>query len=367
VNKLSIFALVIGASLLTAAAEEKKENNLKIGGSLRYRHEMILKEDEDSQNRHRVSAKAAIKAKINKDFKAGIELASGGKTATSSNQTLDDSFTKKEIRLNQANISFKCPLTGIEVTGGKLKAPFEKVSKAELVWDSDIVPEGIAIKYDNEYPSKIRAFLNAGGFWLNEHSGDTDDFMMFAGQGGAKIPLTDILSVKIAVGAYYYNSVNQGIPEKDGAGNNSTKTIVNSEGDSLDIYISDYTPVEAMAEIGMKTGTLPITVFWHYVQNVEVDDDNKGWLAGVSIGKVKKPGSFALRAYYRELQKEAVFGAFGDSDFGGGSTDNKGVELNAGVGIANNVSGAATYFINQQGIDDGKSYHRGQFDVKVKF
>ncbi|MFC1584753.1 putative porin [Fibrobacterota bacterium] len=360
---ITFIILTLGATQVIA---EQESNPLKATGSLRYRHELFLEEDSDSRNRHRFQAKLGIAAEVNPSARVGLELASGGRTARSANQSLDGGFSKKAFMINQAYFAWSPKaVAGMTLQGGKFKGPFAKVSKTELVWDGDFVPEGILLKYDREYPSKVHAFMNIAGLWVEEHGGDTDDLLMFAGQGGAKMPV-GAMSIKAAAGVYHYLNGQGHGPLTDGFHGNSTMPVVDGPDTSLG-YAEDFTPVEAMLELTMKPGGVPLALFGHYVQNVMADNNNMGWLAGIAVGKAKKPGTIDFRAYYRVLEQDAVFDVYADSDFGGGGTDNSGVELNMGIGIAKNTKGKISYFINQAGIDNGTSYQRGQFDVKFSF
>ncbi|MBF0429928.1 MAG: putative porin [Fibrobacteria bacterium] len=351
---------IIAAILFTGAIAEEVKESIKLGGSFRYRHEMFIIDGKDNRNRQRVAAKASLKAKVVPSVSVKFELASGGATARSANATLDNAFTKKDLFINQANFHWAPEFgQGLSLTGGKMKNPFAKVGKSELVYDSDFVPEGIALQYAKDYGS-LSAFMNAAGIWVEEES-SSDDVMLYAGQLGVSLPFADKKAAfTIGTGYYFHDGLKGTGPYEEG------KSFGNSA-DTAKALLEDYTPWEVFAELGMKISGVPASLFGHYVQNFAADDDNVGFLAGVTLGKVKKPGSLGFRAYYRYMQKDAVFALTSDSDFGGGTTDNQGVELNADVGIANNIKGSVTYFINSAGLDNGTSYQRGQFDVKFTF
>ncbi|MBL4773536.1 MAG: putative porin, partial [Alcanivoracaceae bacterium] len=72
---------------------------------------------------------------------------------------------------------------------------------------------------------------------------------------------------------------------------------------------------------------------------------------------------------YLDIEADAVYGLFNDSDFGGGNTDSKGHLLRAGYGLKKNTSLALTYIDSE--VDQSKTtqtdYDRLQLDFIVKF
>ena len=133
-------------------------------------------------------------------------------------------------------------------------------------------------------------------------------------------------------------------------------------------YDNDYNIVGGFLEFGGKiAGGFPWAVFADIANNTAADDDNTGWLVGVSGGKCKKALDVCLRYIYRVVEADAVVGIFTDSDFKGGGTDGKGHEFNAGLQLAERVTLATTYFYNREALERGGKYHRFQGDIKMKF
>ena len=89
---------------------------------------------------------------------------------------------------------------------------------------------------------------------------------------------------------------------------------------------------------------------------------------GLRLGKTKAPGSLEFDYNYRELEANAVLGAWTDSDFIGGGTDGKGHKFALGVQLTKVLKGTVTYFMNEKGLTgDSKDYDRLQVDVAAKF
>ena len=71
---------------------------------------------------------------------------------------------------------------------------------------------------------------------------------------------------------------------------------------------------------------------------------------------------------YRELEADAVVGAFSDSDSFGGGTDGKGHKVSGKYQIAKNWQFGAAFFMNDIGLEgSSKDYNRLQLDLIAKF
>jgi hypothetical protein len=85
-------------------------------------------------------------------------------------------------------------------------------------------------------------------------------------------------------------------------------------------------------------------------------------------GSLKNNGDLKFGYYYRYTEKDAVFGMFSDSDFGGGQTDSKGSQLMGGYQIAKNTQLAFTYIYATQNMSvDPENFQRLHLDFKIKF
>ena len=65
-------------------------------------------------------------------------------------------------------------MKGLNTFGGKMKNPFYKVGKNQLIWDGDVNPEGIAAKYVIPLGDRDKLNFTGGGFWVDENSGGAD-------------------------------------------------------------------------------------------------------------------------------------------------------------------------------------------------
>lgn len=358
--------------------------NVKVKGDLRYRHEMIDEEDKEARHRHRIRARLGVEGKVNNEMKAAVQLATGSEDPVSTNQTLDDAFSTKNIGVDMAYFEYRpSKLKGSKITGGKFKNPFFKPGKSELIWDSDWNPEGGAFSYNLE-KRNLGFTLVSAGLWVDENS-KGDDVSMLAGQGIARLYFNEKETLVAVGGSYFmYNNIldHKALYEVDDAKGNSvdrsfdtTFYVTNNNDtaigriDEYHTYQNDYELLEFFFELNHRFAKTPITFMFDYVTNFAADSLKAGWLAGIRIGKTKKAGSWAFRYIYREVEKDAVLGAFTDSDFRGGGTNARGHEIGGSYQLFENAAFNLSYFVNEIGIDkdDTEDFQRLQADLQLGF
>ncbi len=364
--KRLLVTIVFGAVMVALSGSTVQAGNwwedIKFKGDLRYRHEMIDKEGKDVRNRHRVRARFGLTARVSDLTNVRIQLATGSSDPVSTNQTLGSSLSSKNVVLDMAYFETRVrQFEGLSIVGGKFGNPFFKPGKSELVWDSDFNPEGGAATFSRDLGNLSLAFVGAG-LWIEERSSGNDSWMG-AGQGVARVHLND-KKTSVAFGGAYFNYVNtEGFEPfydaQDGMGN----TVPDS------VYANDYELLEVYGEFTHKLGKLPLVLMGDLVTNTSADSLDTGWLIGMHLGKAKKPGSWAFRYNYRNVERDAVLGAFSDSDFRGGGTDAKGHELGGAYQLSDNAAFGVSYFINEIGLEDAETtdFNRLQVDLQLKF
>ncbi len=345
--------------------------NIKFSGDFRYRLESIDAETggdwATGHHRHRVRARFNIDTKLDEEWDLGFRLASGSADPASTNQTLADSFSTKGFWLDLAYFDWH-PLSvkGLNVFGGKMKNPFYTVGKTELVWDGDLNPEGVAAKYVMPFGESDKLHINGGGFWVDEDTGGVDTSLW-----GIQAYLNHEFQNKQYVlgGLSYYDYGNiEGRGSLQNTWGGGTSFFGNTAtGGTFD---SDYDIVEGFVEYGFEYANMPVSIFGNIVRNtVASTGEDEGWLIGFKLNKAKEPGSWDFRYNYRDLEADAVLGAFSDSDFIGGGTDGKGHELGLNYQLTKNIQAGLTYFANERNRGSGSSdkYRRLQADLQFKF
>lgn len=349
--------------------------NTKISGDFRYRYESINADNSADNTRNRIRVRLGIESKINDDFDTVFRIATDtgksglpGGEPTSTNQTLGDGFSKDAIWLDLAYaVWHPKDIPGLSVIAGKMETPFYRVGNNQLIWDSDLTPEGIAVKYTAAISENDELFANAGGFWANQSATNTDvlDQGLFGAQGGLKHTFEDKSYLLGGAGYYAYGNT-QGEPTlwntKSGYGNSVT---TDASGNTF--YANEYGLMELFGEYGFNIGKTAASVYGNYVNNTQATTGgDTGWLIGASLGKCKDPGSWQLSYDYRDLDSDAVVGVFTDSDFIGGGTDGKGHRFGGTYQLAKNVQVGATYFMDERGSNNA-NYDRFQADLMFKF
>ncbi len=198
--------------------------------------------------------------------------------------------------------------------------------------------------------------MNASYFSIDERRNDNDTVLLGIQTGTALS--SDFADILIGAGYFDYQNTRSYATVYDAGDSfgNSTDAVGN--------YLYDYNELELLFELSPKGIVNNTTVFVDFVKNIASDvNDNTGWLAGAKYGS----GSFAAEYTYRHLEKDAVLGAFTNSDFIGGGTDGSGHTLSFQYMMAHNVHACISYFMNQAGIDNGKDYHRVLADIVFKY
>jgi hypothetical protein len=340
---------------------------------MRYRHEFVDPEEAvEDQTRHRIRARLAMAAKINDTLTGTIGIATNGGSGDprSTNQTLGEGWTRKGIALDLAYVDWK-PTESFGMSFGKMPQPWYKVSG--YFFDGDITPEGISARY-----AAGPFFANAYGMWLSERSTANDSTLL-----GGQLGLTgQVGPVKLtgALGYFDVGTVEGEITTTNTAlgcsansaffgGPQGNTTVANGAGCAT--LANDFNMVEALAQAEMTVANQPLQVFAQFIQNTEADDLDTGWMAGFNWGKAGNPQTFEFGYAYGVIEKDAQFGQFVDSDFGGGVTDVDGSVFKIGYAPAKNWVLNGTYFMNNRFVDapgaEEQGYDRYQLDLNWKF
>jgi len=329
--------------------------NVRFSGDLRYRHESINEEDQAERQRQRIRARFGVTADVAENVRLGLTLATGGDDPVSANQSLDTGFARKPIGVDRAFFSWAAT-DELTFTGGKMANPFYRPGNHHLIYDNDLNPEGLALRY-----ARGNWFANYAGLWVEERAA-ADDSLMLGGQFGYRSTLNE--GARFTVGASYYDYLQtQGQTpfwNGDAAGNRV---------DVAGNYLNDFNLAELFSDLTFKPGDRPVTVFADYVVNTEADSFDTGFALGASLGEVTRAGTWRVGYIYQELGADAVLGTFTDSDWAGGGTDGKGHVVEFNYGFRDRLVFGFRYFLNDRGQDVGteRDYNRMQADVQFNY
>ena len=333
----------------------------QIKGDVRLRQENIDVQGEPDnggvdKNRQRIRARLGAYSEINPQVDAGIRIATGSSNdARSTNQDLNGYFTKKSLWLDLAYIDYHPDaIENLHIIGGKMNQPW--VNMGDVIWDGDINPEGVALTYKLPLAGKTELFGSVGHYTLEDNvDGEgvefKNDLRLYAGQLGAKFAATD--NLKFTVGGSVYGYDND--TESDALSVNGNTT-------------TEFRLYEGFGQIDIGGLPMPLSLYGQYVVNDEsTDGEDTAWLAGVKTGFY----GIKLDYNYRDVQRNAVVGAFTDSDFALGTTGSRGHKIKVGYDIDKNFSIGATYFLaNADYVTDARRDADAdvlQLDAEVKF
>ncbi len=335
---------------------------MKVGGDLRLRYQWEEKTGSEDRNRGRYRFRLGMEGKVNDKLKAAAGLATGGTDPRSTNQTMHNSFETPDIRLDYAYALWDInPQFMME--GGKMQGVKKLLFRpSDLLWDSDIHPEGGQLNFKTKVDS-LDLFIN-NGFWvLDEIKTSSHDPFMFVIQPGFKYKFNGNTHLKAALAYYGFENVQGSALDHSGGTNTLT---------SSNVLKYDYDAVAPSVELGIKEpfgDVIPyLAIFGDYIYADDPGDNNKGWLAGVKFGdeKIKDFGHWQLKYQYRELEKDAWLDTFPDSDTYGGITDVKGHEVVLAFGLGKNTELNIDYYHSER-ISSSKEQDLVQVDWIMKF
>jgi len=305
----------------------------QIKGDVRLRYEDVNVDNPNSrsgnQDRERVRARVGFYSEINPQVDAGVRVATGSSAdARSTNQSLDNYFEKKNLWLDLAYLDWHpTALPNLHLIGGKMMQPW--VSMGDIIWDSDINPEGVAVTYKTNFgPAEV--FGSAGHYNLKDNvDGDgvqyKHDAQLYHGQLGTKFDVVDTVKLTVGGSLYAYD-------------NDEDSAALRSLGNTTD----QFNLVEGFGQLDFTGFAIPLSAYGQYVKNTQsTDGKDIGWLAGLK----SKVGAWSLDYNYRDVQRNAVVSLFTDSDFGNGFTGSRGHKFKVGYEIDKNFALGATYLM----------------------
>ena len=331
--------IVIGLSIMSMV-QFANASDYEIKGDIRYRYENREADESTEKSRERIRARIGVYGDINETISFGTRIATGGDGATSTNEDLDGSAANKEIGLDLAYMTIDSLLfEGMDTTLGKMKQPWECVS--DLIYDSDVTPEGIAF---NSTVGNVSYHL--GHFILDEQKGDDSQL--------ASAQLTFTFDNGLLFGVSYYDFSNMSTNIlKD-----NKNTVLNNKEDNT---VEAFELTEFFASYKIETMPLPLKIFANYVENGAADDANTAYMVGVGT----KSGKWGFDYNYRDLELNAVYDEWADSDFHDGGTGGQGHKFKAKYALKDDISLGATYF--QTETEDKTEVNTLQIDLATKF
>jgi hypothetical protein len=341
------------------AATAKKTNDLSVfdqklawaaktqfKGDVRFRQETVKIQGESNnggrdKDRQRIRARLGAYTEINNQVDTGIRISTGSSDdARSTNQDQDNYFNKKSIWLDLGYIDYHPDqIKNLHVIGGKMLQPW--VSMGDIIWDSDINPEGLALTYKYPLGSSAELFGSLGNYNLKDNvDGDgvqfRNDLRLTSGQLGTRFSVTDNLKMTLGGSIYAYQN-----DQNSTCTSSTTPCALAVNGNSANEQFRLY---EGFAQADIGGLAVPLAFYGQYVKNNDASNDqDTAWL----LGAKSKVFGFNLDYNYRDTQRNAVVGAFTDSDFANGTTGSRGHKMKVSYDIDKNFAVGATYYLTK--------------------
>ncbi|MFH2056059.1 MAG: putative porin [bacterium] len=356
---LLLFAFI---ACLTTEASAAWTDNLTLSGDFRYRHEFIEQQGQETASRNRIRARVALKTEVTPGIDIVLQLATGDDNPVSVNQTLTDAASSKPVRWDLAYCRIERDwLPGLTVDAGKVVNPWFRPGEWEMVWSNNLHPEGVSGRYARSFAG-IDAKLIGGWFWVEERSKALDSYMG-GYQGVFAYDLSEARLSRVTIGAAYYSYVNvRGWPTfylEDNSFGNSV--------DTLGQYLTDFELVELSAQAEFVVHEIPIKPVFDYIFNTTADSLETGWLFGCEIGRADSVGTIAARWSYREVEADAVLGAFTDGILGGGGSNVRGHDISFDLMLAYHTMLRISYFDCKRNLQQPHDYRRVIVDLRLQF
>lgn len=372
-KRWALLLLLAGAGVTTAAEQTADEKalieslpawlrNMRLSGDFRYRHERA--DDATAtpeRDRHRIRARLIVSSEVNEEVDVTIGLASGtNNSATSTNQDLTGGFSSKDLWLDLAFMDYRpAHLEGFNLAAGKVKNLYYHPGNSDLLFDTDVRPEGIVATYKKDFSETVSLFGTFGGYWVQERSTSVDT-SLWGIQGGltGKIPGTDGLTVTAGAGYFDYGNI-QGQTSLGSSGNNTT---------TGGLYDSDFDLFEGFGQVAFMVAGRPCALFGDLLINGgAANDEDTGYLVGASVGRCKDPGSWAFAYNYRDLEADSEVAALSDSTFAGGGTNVSGHKISLAYELAKNCTVGFNYMIGKRTRAVTADYDVLQLEFNYKF
>jgi hypothetical protein len=279
----------------------------KFAGDIRLRYERTTQQQPTAQPlvldprnkevlRFRAGATKAIGTRVN----FGVRVATGSaEDPNSTDVTLGDFSDDLELNLDRAFVEVKH--RGVFLTGGRFANP---LATTELVWDSDVNPQGVAASFSVSGSERVKPKLVGMFYVVDEQATNLDSFMA-GGQAQVTIRPSSVWSFVLAGGYYDYE-----IKSLRNADTGDTRT--NRLRADASTYVSDFDLLDGVVTIDHRGfgKRCPIRFVGDWVKNLGADDEDEGFGLDLFVGRAEDKGDMRFRYGYAQAETDAVFAAF---------------------------------------------------------
>jgi hypothetical protein len=334
--------------------------NLSISGDLRLRHQVDWAADAAgvyyARTRERVRLRTGFLTRVVENVKAGFGVATGSEKIsdktisgtsvrgdsiidsepTSTNSTMGWGFEKFRLMVDYAFLEYS-PINMLTATLGKMKSGTQVWNATDLLWDTDINPDGVAVTVKNDIVSNVSGFMTASWLTINELNSATinnPDAYIF--QPGATWKANDKIKVKAAIAYQQFNV----------KGKNMGYYGVTTAPFNL-INYNCYNPSFQIDYSDLILGSA-LSIFGDYStnSNADVTSNMNASCYGVQFGslKIEKFKDWNVRYLMRRIEANAWPNKLGDSDAYGGDNNTQGFEAVVNFGLTRSLTLTLDYY-----------------------
>lgn len=361
---------VVIVSLLAVLPAHADLSDVRFRGDLRFRTENIQEQQQTplentDRTRQRIRLRIGATAPVNSSTEVTVRLATGSTLAGdtgSTNQDLTDYYAKKNIVLDLAYFDWKAG-EGLRLWGGKTPLPFRFVGGNDLIFDGDLTPEGLSLRYQTRVDVAHELFATVSGTWLSERfsaTGATDntDVGLMAAQLGYGYLGSDIGTL-VTLSHYAFPNIRGATPAAARGNTVSGGT-----------YAQDFKVTALGLELSTDYNDLPLALYSEAAQNADGGQYKDSVIYGLRLGRAREPQSWSFAVDYREIEKDALLGILAESDSSGGGADIRSWRASAQYQMDVNALLALTYFNGKRTISStafSPDYQRMMLDFNFAF
>ena len=258
---------------------------------------------------------------------------------------MNNYFVKKDLWLDRAYINWHPEnVPGLKMFGGRMAQPWTKVAESEVIWDGDINPEGIAAQYSRKF-GDTNVFGSGGAFTVKDNVTGygpefNNDLRMYYAQLGANLFPGEDFKLTVGASVFHYYKDEFGVPSTSA----KCRTRPHAERQQLD-RSSSSTKASASSTFSACRCRCRCTGSMCRTRTQTVPDDNED--TAYMLGFLTRFWEIGVNYSYRDVERNAVVGAFTDSDFASGFTASKGSKLQLSYNITKNFQFLTTYFYTE--------------------
>ncbi|MBL0058756.1 MAG: putative porin [Elusimicrobia bacterium] len=361
-------ALALAGSVQAADIKLGAAGELEIKGDLRLRQESKTEEGattsaNKTNNRQRYRLRVGMNYKIDPKLSVKTQLASGTGEQTSTNQTMGNNASQKQVWIDMAYLEFK-PIDVLTLYGGRMKNPLWQAYASDIVWDTDYNPEGLAESFKIPL-GNTRVFFNGLQSVINEDVAGSGAYnkpqYLFSNQVGVIVPTP--MDSRITLAGAIHDFVNE-----------SSRTITAAPGKAqgTNTFPNDIRVAELTGEFftTLPAVDLPLSIQGTYIKNTAsretiTPNDNTGYQTGGILGKADRKSGWEVAFFRKSSGKDSTEDDIADSDFPG--TNRVGNIYWLAYGVTDGAQLKAKYFDTKAINGTKKDIQLAQIDLQVKF